>query len=975
MRRFWWCLTMAAALAGCCRPQLEVVEDGAAVIVRGARAELRVEDGRITSLRGPDGMCATGDVRERCGRVGLGVMASAYETSYVHCPFVSPLIDKNRPDERKDSFRSPDARSVRTVTRADGGVVIRWQGLSNGKSFFPEDMLEVAFGTDANGAITMRTRGRSPKGGVFGIQMPIENLRDDGAFVLPFLSGMRFRIADMQKGVWSLYCDFIYCQAPVAAIETPRGSFGVWSEDDRFNQYQAYFPKGDRTAAFAWEWLTIMPFELQKEACSPLMKIDAFPGCDWLGAATPYRDWFRTRFAEDLAVRARNSNPDIAVSIRTWWDRGQDFDDHLDTLTNLFGKSVLFNYGKMTTESTLPPHRYDWGLPGHTPDTNRYAKAVAERQKRGITCACYSVAYCANYDSPAFRHDKVDEFALPTLNCAYQYRAMSKESVAAAVKDQLGADEAQALQTMNNTLRTVDTDVMPWDTPADKWRKMKFKDQELVYLDMNSKRWRDYIVGVHRKLFDALGLQSFYSDCLGVIRDTGNGVVDGTSGAMGSYLLAKELQKLGKPFSSECGSAPIAMFVDYPHASTDCMSGKPRFMAHRFRHSVPLCAYLFGYRPLCGGYEALRSDERNFVACACNDALGGMGGVSQPPWNTQCGISDHLVVRSLVFARKRLKPCFPADGRYPEGVTCLYRGVDGEYRYCGEGPVQVMYGPDGTPLWGRVFGATEFDVPGLELPGWPMRRGSRHYGLKPDNYYALFPVREGAKDPSDTYGTIGEDERIVLAYDTPEFAYLELAGKDPKVAFKVKSSKPEVSRIVSRQNGIERFGQERRLDAAPKLNLRDGIRLFRVEDPGAFRTIDFVHTVRKGEAVRLLAQNREWGTWDSDGCRVGIYVNGRRQVEYDTAPEKNPKWVYQHAKHYLYDYRMHRFTVPLDKWAGETVLVSVRIDSKNGTYDDRQDISLPEIVPYAGEPLDEIVKGMVPESAYQYFNGGEPPRE
>ena len=82
-------------------------------------------------------------------------------------------------------------------------------------------------GLDGDGAITVRVCGLSPDGGVFGVQTPIENLDDSGAFVLPLEGGIRFDIASMKKGVWSLYCDFIYCQAPVAAIETPKGAFGV----------------------------------------------------------------------------------------------------------------------------------------------------------------------------------------------------------------------------------------------------------------------------------------------------------------------------------------------------------------------------------------------------------------------------------------------------------------------------------------------------------------------------------------------------------------------------------------------------------------------------------------------------------------------------------------------------------------------------------------------------------------------------
>lgn len=969
----WLGLALATVCCAGCRARLEVVEDGDALVIRGTRAEIRFEDGRITSLTGPDGMRATGDIRERCGRVGLGVMTDAHNISYMHWPFISPLVGKNRLDERQASFRSPDKRSVRTVVRDGDSVTVKWAGLSNVLGFFPKDELAVTFGLDGDGAITVRACGLSPDGGVFGVQTPIENLDDSGAFVLPLEGGIRFDIASMKKGVWSLYCDFIYCQAPVAAIETPKGAFGVWSEDDGFSQFQAYFPKGDKTAAFAFEWMTLMPYERQTEVRSPVMKIDAFPGKDWLGAATPYRSWYRKRFAKELAVRDATWARETEVIINTAFDKGKNFDAHLDTLTNLFGKTVLFNYFKMTTESTLPPNRYDWGLPGHTPDLS-YLPALAERQKRGIRCACYANAFCANYGSPEFKRAKVDEFAVPTLNMAYMYRPLSKGAISARTD---AVTETASLQQLNTSFDGRSTEALPEDSPAAKWKKMKFGDQALVYLDVNPRRWRDYIIGVHRNLVCSLGLDALYQDCLGVIRDVGNGVTDGTGGAMGSYLLARELQQaLPIPFQTEGGPAPVAMVSSFPLNSGYFCSDKPEFFRYRQHNAVPLCSYLFGYRPICGGHEAYRSVAQRFSACACNDALGGLGAVTEPPWGTKSGINDHMVVRSLVFARKGLLPYFPPEGRMPEGVTCMYRDKDGGlYSYHGHDPVQVMYGPDGRPLWGRASGVSEFDVPGLELPGWPLRKGSRHLGLKAENSYALFPVDTHAPDVSMVYGEIDESDRIVLAYDTSAFTYLELDGKAPQIAFKAKESRPDLSRVILRSNGIEEVSARRKLSEEPRSRVKGGIELCRIQGPNAFRTIDFVHTVRKGEAVRVYAQNREFGTQLSDGSTVGIYVNGEFQVGYDSAPAKNPKYRYQHGKMFLYDYRMHKFTVPLDAWVGKTVLVSVRIDMKGGAYDDAQDVSVPEIVPFAGEPKDEIVKGMVPEAAYRGFEGGEPVRE
>ena len=57
------------------------------------------------------------------------------------------------------------------------------------------------------------------------------------------------------------------------------------------------------------------------------------------------------------------------------------------------------------------------------------------------------------------------------------------------------------------------------------------------------------------------------------------------------------------------------------------------------------------------------------------------------------------------------------------------------------------------------------------------------------------------------------------------------------------------------------------------MGVRKSLVLFPVK-PGS------ADTAKKGEAVRLIAQNREFGTWDSDGCLVGIYDSLRGTWEF-----------------------------------------------------------------------------------------------
>lgn len=182
-----------------------------------------------------------------------------------------------------------------------------------------------------------------------------------------------------------------------------------------------------------------------------------------------------------------------------------------------------------------------------------------------------------------------------------------------------------------------------------------------------------------------------------------------------------------------------------------------------------------------------------------------------------------------------------------------------------------------------------------------------------------------------------------------------------------------ITRSVQMSTGLELKGDAVPLTNGAPSRVSDGLTMYMVK-PAGFRTLDFVHTVKPGEAFRVDTQNREWGTQISNASRIEVLVNGVRQGGYDAAEKPNPRHENK-FKRWLFDYRFHRYTVPLEKWVGQTVLLSVRIDEKGSSYDDRQRLALPKVVTYGGEPLEAIVPGMIPARAWERFNGGEPPHE
>jgi hypothetical protein len=111
-----------------------------------------------------------------------------------------------------------------------------------------------------------------------------------------------------------------FWEAPVMALEGPRGSLGLWVEDGEFRPHFAFLSYDGRSFSASIEYLNWMPFEDLKQASSFVWRLDAFAG-GWVEAMTPYRNWYAQQFAPERKLRAATQWAD---KIRVVIDRRKD---------------------------------------------------------------------------------------------------------------------------------------------------------------------------------------------------------------------------------------------------------------------------------------------------------------------------------------------------------------------------------------------------------------------------------------------------------------------------------------------------------------------------------------------------------------------------------------------------------------------------------------------------------------------------
>jgi len=934
------------------KPLVEELAAERAFIICTARLEAKFKAGRIVHLKNlltGELVCDEKLAGESLLPGGMGSLSGNVSAMCVaHSPWGTyPLNRELKSEVFFPSQHFPDAQSSFKLTRNPAGFAAIWSGLTNGRERFPNESLTINAGVDAkDGSLRFTVSGSSEQGGVFGVQVPLINISADSRFFLPSFGGMEFnRTISPALRSWG---GAPFIEVPAMAFETASGSVGLWSEDDQFNPFCAYLGWDGKSFAFTFEHQNLMPFETNKTVASGVWKLDVFEG-GWVDALTPYKNWYAAQFAEELKTR---DSVAWADKIRVVMDGYAPTPEVMQKIVGTFDPSTVLLH---SWNARAP--EFDSELPDWTPRAG-YADAVKLAHSYGLKTMAYVNTYCINYNSKTFVRDNLKDIFLTRKSSIYEYAEYKSTN---AVSELL-------IGTINQP------------KGADQFAGMK--DGKILYGDPLSTAWRKYHIEQMKVWNSLTGTDANYEDTAGCAGDFGNGVVEGVFAQQGSIRMMRELLAAQPqvPMASEYGPSPIAFGVRWPLNYAQVW-GNTEFRQFRLHHQRPVSSYLFGFRQWVPTIAA-ETDFLMHLVTSCSDASGGMAQFPGDPrsFEVDRGMLGHMKWRAQLFSRLQLTPHFERR-KYEDHLVCLYRDKEGKsYKYFDDGAVQRLEGPDGKDLYLRVSGVNSVKT-GLVLPGWPAAANGKVFGLNPVTEYALFPAGASEKPAAIRLRSLPEGIKLARYVEGDDYALMvldsaqvgrtnatvemefnqdyssasingqtlpippertvaaELAlpasilhskpGAALRIGDKIGAATRAVIGTVSAQ-GFDSGGGNR-LAQLP----RHGDLFLFPSDGGRESAANFLFTVPNGKAaLRLLALNKS--SKHGDASVIKVYLNGRLVHSYDFGSPNLEKQEH--------DQRLHQWTIPLGRQAGQTVLVTVACDGKASGNSDLQWLSIPELV-------------------------------
>ncbi|MCL4207741.1 MAG: hypothetical protein KJ000_35095 [Pirellulaceae bacterium] len=944
-------------------PDVQIDAQARSVTIRTERLAATFRDGLIVAVTN----LATGEVHADAALAdevgvpsGLGHLTNVPEAAdRLHSPWgTAPLNPQIDAATKYPTMHRPHAASAWTTEAIEGGVRMTWTGLSNGQQIFPDEVLTLSAWCDPEtGALLFRAMASSPAGGVYGVQAPLANLHPQHRIYVASFGGKLYDCHG--KPALTTLGGTPFWEAPVVAIEGRRGSLGLWVEAPECPPDFFFMNWSGKSFSVAIEHLNLMPFEPHRRVESVTWRLDAFAG-GWVAAMTPYRDWYARAFAEELRARAAVTWADRIKVIIDDYDKGDPAG--LRALANVFDPETVLLH-----EWNARAPEFDRELPDWTPRAG-YAERVRAAQALGFRTMAYVNTYCVNYNSPVYLRDRIGEFGLTRRMAVHNYATSSKNPL-----------------TFDNV-----------------------KDNQLLYLDPLSPRWRQYHTDMMIRWRDETGTDANYEDVGGCAGDFGNGVIEGKAGAQGSVEQFRELLRRNPavPMAAEYGPHSIAFAVRWPLRYQQVWGGEATRI-HWMTHQRPVSAFIHG--PHHGAWVPTIQAESNFlrhVVTACSDAL---GGPAQCPGTLESlqanqGMLVHMRWRAQLFSRKQLEPYFSPELGEPT-LACMYQDRDGQvYQYYADEQTQRMIGPDGRELYARITGLNRYAT-GLNLPGWPAIRDGAILGLNPKVRYALVP---GVPDRTGIAVTrIPDGVHISRFYETGAFAVITLDATEPgqpaqgEVGFRSATGFAELlvndqpaaapqaaekdapqdmtfttafpANFVFVRRGVQTVQHDQYLgdghETARHILIDSGLDRggqyvpphrpnFPVpgeDQPVPFTflnygndaevTVDYlVRVPAKDSTLRVYVQNRQ-GKY-GNGTIARLYVNGRLRHEHDFGPKPNPDWKdgMPSDERNIWDTAYHAWSVPLGAAAGRTVLVTLATDCKASNNADSQWWSRPKFV-------------------------------
>jgi hypothetical protein len=887
--------------------------------------------------------------------VGLGHLGVNPEMAAKwHQPWgTHPVEEYANSGKKNTTFRFPNLHSEFFFEAQKKSCKGTWKGLTNGDAFFPNETLEIAIEIQDK-HLRFQARGHSQLPGVFGIQIPLTQLHADHKIYVPSFGGVMYD-KKMARGTTSLG-GAPFFEAPVIAVEGRQGSMGLWVEDPILNPYFFYLTWTGTTFSVALEHLNLMPYESRTSTVSVWWNLGAFKG-GWVDAMTPYKNWYASRYKKAISQKAKVS---WAKDIRVIVDEVQDTQATYALLAKTFEprKVLIHNW-----QARAPA--FDTELPDYTPRAG-YVERVQTLKNLGFRTMSYVNTYVVNYNSLVFKRDQIEIHSLDRKNRGFWQYFKTRVGFKYALKGQL------------------------------------------LYMDPLSEWWRDYHVNQMVIWNKTTGTDANYEDVAGNAGDFGNGVVDGLAGAQGTEAMMIQLLQENPtvPMASEYCPDAIAFAVYWPLRYQQVWGG-PATHQFWIEHQRPVSAYIHGplHRPwIPTRNTSTRLKEHLMVASS--DALGGLAQISATPVSLTAkrGFERHVRYRAKLFSEKNLRPYFEKK-KHPLRLVSMYQDDQSNvYSYLVDKHQNQLLGPEGQPLYIRTQGQTQIKSK-LKIPGWPAYTEDVTIGLNPKTLYALEP--DNSLTPALQLHNLPKGIHISRYFETSEVTFLALDRHTEQAPSKgevtLSTTVPYISlRINNQEVPIPPFSSDETAQSKQSYDISFPARFLFIKTlPEPFQPNVYIGTGKeiglyldrfsgldygipyqtKSQTLKLSGaanatpflffnhgKNAEivlnylvivptadvsLEVYTTEQARVGngtkgiLYINGDVVYVDDQTPMKKPKWFQGMPleEQYLRPKRhVIRWRIPLGKFKGKPILLTMATDSKGDNNSDYRLWSRPKAI-------------------------------
>jgi hypothetical protein len=196
------------------------------------------------------------------------------------------------PDLDLPNQHFPTAKSEVQWKAGEGGGVLTYKNLSDGKNSFPDETFAVKVAVDPEtGDLLLTPSGKSPREGVYGANLSVAPTSIGVTVEAPVFDGMRIT-PDMAPTLWHNKWPEYWDYAFLALNGSRRGAVGIWAQDADFRYKDLFFlPTPDNGGiALSLGTMNVPPFDKSNEAEGVTWRVQAFDN-SWTQAAERFRQW------------------------------------------------------------------------------------------------------------------------------------------------------------------------------------------------------------------------------------------------------------------------------------------------------------------------------------------------------------------------------------------------------------------------------------------------------------------------------------------------------------------------------------------------------------------------------------------------------------------------------------------------------------------------------------------------------------